>query len=162
MTENNPENGEITGLELSPRKVSYLKFLLTKDDTVRTTEISEEFDVDPSTVTKLIAELAEDGYLDHVPYRGVKLTDAGREYAEFCLKRHQVLGLMFSHYGLSPAESCDEASRIETFVSKKAVGKMCSSMGHPTISCCVKPGETRQINHDSCFHESRPNIIRKL
>ena len=162
MSENNPKNDEITGLELSPRKVSYLKFLLTKDDTVRTTEISEEFDVDPSTVTKLISELSDDGYLDHVPYRGVKLTDAGRQYAEFCLKRHQILCLMFSHYGLSPAESCDETSRIETHVSKKAIDRMCSSMGHPTISCCVKPGEARQINHDSCFRESRPNLIRKL
>ncbi|MCL2862979.1 MAG: metal-dependent transcriptional regulator [Methanimicrococcus sp.] len=162
MIENNPENGEITGLELSPRKVSYLKFLRAKEDTVRTTDISSEFDVDPSTVTKLVAELAEEGYLDHIPYRGVKLTAAGRDYAEFCLKRHQVLGLMFSHYGLSPAEACDETSRIESFVSKKTIDRMCSSMGHPTVSCCVKPGETRQINHDSCFHENRTNIIRKL
>lgn len=162
MTENKSKNVEITGLELSPRKVSYLKFLLTKGETVRTTEISEAFDVDPSTVTKLIAELADDGYLDHIPYRGVTLTEAGKVYAEFCLKRHQILGLMFSHYGLTPDESCDETSRIETFVSKKAVDRMCSSMGHPTISCCVKPGEARQINHDSCFHESRPNLIKKL
>lgn len=162
MSENNPKKDEITGLELSPRKVSYLKFLLTKDNSVRTTEISEEFDVDPSTVTKLISELSDDGYLDHVPYRGVKLTDAGRQYAEFCLKRHQILCLMFSHYGLSPVESCDETSRIETHVSKKAIDCMCSSMGHPTISCCVKPGEARQINHDSCFRKSRPNPIRKL
>ncbi|MBZ3935459.1 metal-dependent transcriptional regulator [Methanimicrococcus blatticola] len=162
MTENKSKNVEISGLELSPRKVSYLKFLLTKGETVRTTEISEAFDVDPSTVTKLIAELADDGYLDHIPYRGVTLTEAGKVYAEFCLKRHQILGLMFSHYGLTPDESCDETSRIETFVSKKAVDRMCSSMGHPTISCCVKPGEARQINHDSCFHESRPNLIKKL
>lgn len=162
MTENKIKNDKITGLELSPRKVSYLKFLLSKNDTVRTTEISEEFDVDPSTVTKLIAELADDGYLDHIPYRGVKLTEYGKSYAEFCLKRHQILGLMFSHYGLTPEESCGESSRIETFVSKKAIDRMCSSMGHPTISSCVKSGEARQINHDSCFHERRPNLIKKL
>ncbi|MDV0446046.1 HTH-type transcriptional regulator MntR [Methanimicrococcus sp. At1] len=160
MTENT-KNEEITGLELSPRKVSYLKFLLSKNETVRTTEISEEFDVDPSTVTKLIAELSDDGYIDHIPYRGVKLTDSGRAYAEFCLKRHQILGLMFSHYGLTPEESCDETARIESSVSKKAIDRICSSMGHPTISCCVKPGGA-QINHDSCFHEHRPNLIKKL
>ncbi|WNY22757.1 HTH-type transcriptional regulator MntR [Methanimicrococcus hongohii] len=161
MTENN-KNEEITGLELSPRKVSYLKFLLEKNTTVRTTEISEEFEVDPSTVTKLVAELAEEGFIDHIPYRGVKLTNFGKTYAEFCLKRHQILSLMFSHYGLTPEESCGETSRIETFVSKKAIDRMCSSMGHPTISCCVKSNEARQINHDSCFHEKHPNIIKKL
>ncbi len=161
MTENTKNEG-ITGLELSPRKVSYLKFLLEKGETVRTTEISGEFDVDPSTVTKLIAELADEGYIDHIPYRGVKLTAHGKKYAAFCLKRHQILGLMFSHYGLTPEESCDETLRIETFVSKKAIDRMCSSMGHPSVSCCVKSGETQQIRHDSCFHETHPNLIRKL
>lgn len=162
MTENTVQNDEMTGLELSPRKVSYLKFLLSREETVRTSEISEAFDVDPSTVTKLIAELAEGGYLDHIPYRGVKLTAAGKDYADFCLKRHQILELMFSHYGLSPEESCDETSRIETFVSKKAVDRMCSSMGHPSVSCCVTPGEARQIRHDSCLQAARPNLIKKL
>lgn len=161
MTENT-KNEKITGLELSPRKVSYLKFLLEKGETVRTTEISEEFDVDPSTVTKLVAELADEGYIDHIPYRGVKLTAYGKTYAAFCLKRHQILGLMFSHYGLTPEESCDETSRIETFVSKKAIDRMCSSMGHPSVSCCVKSGDAQQIRHDSCFHETRPNVIKKL
>ena len=161
MEQNRENLDEITGLELSPRKVSYLKFLLTKEDTVRTTDISKEFDVDPSTVTKLIAELADDGYLDYIPYRGVKLTESGKAYAEFCLKRHQILSLVFSHYGLTPTESCAEASRTETFVSKKAIDRMCSSMGHPSISCCIKPGEVRRINHDSCLH-SAPNLIKKL
>ena len=161
MEQNRENLDEITGLELSPRKVSYLKFLLTKEDTVRTTDISKEFDVDPSTVTKLIAELADDDYLDHIPYRGVKLTESGKAYAEFCLKRHQILSLVFSHYGLTPTESCAEASRTETFVSKKAIDRMCSSMGHPSISCCIKPGEVRRINHDSCLH-SAPNLIKKL
>lgn len=151
MTEENPSSDGATGLELSPRKVSYLKFLLTKEDTVRTTEISEEFDVDPSTVTKLIAELADDGYLDHVPYRGVKLTQAGRNYAEFCLRRHQILELMFCHYGLMPAEACDATSRIETFVTKNTIDRICSSMGYPTISCCARRGNTRTISHDSCL-----------
>ncbi|MDY0266264.1 MAG: metal-dependent transcriptional regulator [Methanimicrococcus sp.] len=150
---------KITGLELSPRKVSYLKFLLTKKDIVRTTEISDEFAVDPSTVTKLIAELVKDGYVDHIPYHGVKLTNLGKKYAEFCVKRHQILGLMLSHYGLSPEESCDETSRIESSFSKKAIDRICSSMGHPTISCCVKLGEKMKINHDSCFHETRLNPI---
>ena len=162
MTQPPDTSDEMTGLELSPRKVSYLKFLLAKDDTVRTTEISEAFEVDPSTVTKLIAELAEDGYLDHIPYRGVRLTESGRQYAEFCLKRHQILGLMFSHYGLTSTEACDETSRIETFVSKKAVDRICSSMGHPSVSYCGKPGEARQIRHDSCLHGAPPNLIKKL
>lgn len=156
------KNEEMTGLELSPRKASYLKFLLAKGDTVKTTEISEEFKVDPSTVTKLVAELADEGYIDHIPYRGVKLTELGKKYAAFCIRRHQILDLMFSHYGLTPKESCEEASRIETFVSRKAIDRMCASMGHPTITVCTKTNGTRQINHDTCFQEGRPIQIKNL
>ncbi|WP_319508567.1 hypothetical protein [uncultured Methanolobus sp.] len=72
---------EITGLELSPKKVEYLKFLLKKGGLVKTTDISNELNVDPSTSTKTITDLSESGYVNHVPYRGVQLTEMGKQYA---------------------------------------------------------------------------------
>ncbi|MCL2142616.1 MAG: metal-dependent transcriptional regulator [Methanimicrococcus sp.] len=158
MPDNNLKLYQPTGLELSPRKVSYLKYLLERKETVRTSEISEVFDVDPSTVTKLIAELSADGYLDHAPYRGVRLTDKGKEYAEFCIKRHQILCLVFSHYGLPPKTSCTEVSRFESFVSKEAIDMIYCAMGHPTMSSCVTAGEIKQNNTDPCTH----NRLQKL
>ncbi|MDV0446380.1 HTH-type transcriptional regulator MntR [Methanosarcinaceae archaeon Ag5] len=156
MSENETNNGfQITGLELSPRKAAYLKYLLTRTDAVRTSEISENFDVEPSTVTKLINELAEEGYIDHIPYRGVRLTETGKIYAEFCLKRHQILGLVFSHYGLSPDAACEEITRFETFVSKSAIDTICASMGHPTTASCTAPGEIKQIKHISCLDDCK-------
>jgi Mn-dependent DtxR family transcriptional regulator len=152
MSDNNLKLYEPAGLGLSPRKVSYLKYLLTRNETVRTSEISEIFDVDPSTVTKLIAELSAGGYLNHVPYRGVRLTDRGKEYAEFCVKRHQILCLVFSHYGLPPEKSCDEVSRFESFVSKEAIDMIYCTMGHPTMSSCVTSGEIKQNKTDLCAH----------
>ncbi|SFM41390.1 metal-dependent transcriptional regulator [Methanolobus profundi] len=135
---------EITGLELSPKKVEYLKFLLKKGDLVKTTDISNELHVDPSTTTKTITDLSESGYVDHVPYRGVRLTATGREYAEFFVNRHNILSLMLSHYGLSSEEACSEVSRFEAFVSKSAIDRICGSMGHPTVGVCGK------IKHSSC------------
>jgi DtxR family transcriptional regulator, Mn-dependent transcriptional regulator len=43
---------EFAGLELSPRKVDYLKFILEKGGIVKTTEISSSLQVDPSTRSK--------------------------------------------------------------------------------------------------------------
>lgn len=133
-----------TGLEVSPRKVDYLKFLLKKEETVRTTDISSELNVDPSTTTKTLADLASQGYVDHVPYRGVRLTEKGKEYAQFLIHRHNILSLLLTHYGLSAEESCHEVSRFEAYVSKDAIEKICASMGHPTVSVCGK------IPHGSC------------
>ena len=135
---------EITGLELSPKKVEYLKFLLKKGDLVKTTDISTELNVDPSTTTKTINDLSGSGYVDHVPYRGVRLTEVGREFAEFFVNRHNILSLMLSHYGLSSEDACAEVSRFEAFVSKEAIDIICGAMGHPTISVCGR------IKHSSC------------
>jgi DtxR family transcriptional regulator, Mn-dependent transcriptional regulator len=138
---------EFTGLELSPRKADYLKLILEKRGTVKTTEISSCLQVDPSTTTKTLSELATAGYLNHVPYRGVDLTEMGKAYAEFLVRRHRILSLLFTHYGLSTEEACAEVSRFETFVSRDAVNKICNSMGHPMVGVC---GE---ISHEKCFHE---------
>ena len=81
------------GLELSPRKVAYLKFIFEKNGMVRTTDISGKFGVDPSTITKTLRELAGSGLILHEPYHGVSLTETGKRYAEFLVKRHRILVL---------------------------------------------------------------------
>jgi Mn-dependent DtxR family transcriptional regulator len=135
---------EITGLELSPRKIDYVKYLYQKETRVHTNELSRHFNVDPSTITKTIAELSDSGYTDHTPYKGVMLTKRGKEYAAFLIHRHRILSLMLNQHGLNPADACREASRIEGHISKEAIDIICSSMGHPMKGVC---GE---IDHIFC------------
>jgi len=130
------------GFALSARKVEYLKFILKTGGTVRTNEIASAFSVDPSTITKTLAEITAAGYITHVPYHGVCLTDSGKIHAKFLVKRHRILSLMLARNGLSPKEACREASRFESHVSKKAIDQICHFMGHPRQGVC---GE---ITHD--------------
>ncbi|MCU0632753.1 MAG: metal-dependent transcriptional regulator [Methanolinea sp.] len=123
-------------LGLSPRKVAYLKYLRERDDTARTGEIAEHFAVDPSTVTKTIQELAAMGLVAYKPYSGVTLTEQGQDCAAFLVRRHRILGLILTHYGLAGEEACREAERFESYVSRDAVNKMCHSLGHPTRGIC--------------------------
>lgn len=146
---------EFTGLELSPRKVDYLKFILEKGGTVKTTEISSALQVDPSTTSKTLNELAAAGYLNHVPYRGVHLTEVGKAYAEFLVRRHRIMSLLLTHYGLSSEEACDEVSRLESFVSRDAVDKICKSMGHPMFGVCGV------ISHEKCSHEEHHHWVQE-
>ena len=127
-----------TGLELTPKKVEYLKCIVEKDVVVKTTELATILGVDPSTVTKTLQELEELGLIAREPYHGVVLTPYGKEYGEFLLRRHRILGLILSHYGLSDEEACQEASRMECYASREAIDKMCRSMGHPTVGICGK------------------------
>jgi DtxR family transcriptional regulator, Mn-dependent transcriptional regulator len=138
------------GLELPSRKVAYLKYIFLHSSPVRTNDIATEFGVDPSTVTKTLAELTEGGFLVYEPYHGVSLSPEGRKYAEFLVKRHRILVLALTHHGLSDEQACREVSRFESLVSKGAVDRMCHAMGHPKRSGC---GE---ITHDSgCLGHAR-------
>jgi DtxR family Mn-dependent transcriptional regulator len=129
------------GLALSPRKVEYIKYIFGREGTVRTTEIAT-FTVDPSTITKTLSELTTAGYITHIPYHGVSLTDAGKHHAEFLVKRHRILSLILVRYGLSDEAACREVSRFESFVTKEAIDTLCRAMGHPRNGVC---GE---ITHD--------------
>ncbi len=135
---------DITGLELSPKKNEYLKYILEQEGPVKTTDISSRFKVDPSTITKSINELATTGLIQHIPYRGITLTERGRDYAEFLVRRHRILGLILSRYGLSNEVACETASKVEGYVPKDVIDKMCTSLGHPTMGVCGK------IQHDTC------------
>ena len=135
---------DIDGLELSPKKCEYLKFILENGGMAHTTDISTHFKCDPSTITKTINEMSNTGLIEHVPYRGVRLTARGKEYAEFLVRRHRILELMLSHYGLTNEESCAEAAKLEGLVSKDVVDKICSSLGHPNVGICGR------ITHDTC------------
>jgi DtxR family transcriptional regulator, Mn-dependent transcriptional regulator len=130
------------GLVLSHKKVEYLKYIFGRASTVRTNEIASAFAVDPSTITKTLAELNAAGYITHVPYHGVCLTEAGKHHAEFLVKRHRILSLILVRYGLSDEQACREVSRFESLVTKEAIDTLCRAMGHPRNGIC---GE---ITHD--------------
>jgi DtxR family Mn-dependent transcriptional regulator len=134
------------GFELSPKKVEYIKFINGKNGPVKTNTIAAGFGVDPSTITKTIVELADDGLLVYIPYHGVSLSAKGKITAQFLVKRHRILALALTHFGLSHEQACLEVSRFESFVSKDAIDQMCRAMGHP------KKGVCGDITHDdSCL-----------
>mgnify|MGYP000852438225 FL=1 len=135
---------EITGHELSSKKAEYLKYIYMQGDVVRTTEIAAHFSVAPSTATKTLADIAKAGYIEQLPYHGARLTARGIDYARFLIRRHRIVALVLSRYGLKPDEACTEAKKIEQCVSKDLTDRICTSLGHPMMSGC---GE---IEHD-CF-----------
>ena len=82
--------------------------------------------------------------------------DLGREYGAFLVRRHRILGLVLSHYGLSDDEACQEASRMEWYLSRDAVNKMCRALGHPTTGFCGA------ICHDPlCVHLTETNGLHQ-
>jgi DtxR family transcriptional regulator, Mn-dependent transcriptional regulator len=141
--------GVSEGLELPAKKVEYLKYLYGRGGFVKTTKLASRFGVDPSTITKTVCELADSGYITHTPYHGVCLSEKGKRYAEFCIKRHRILALMLTHYGISDELACSEVSRFEGLVSREAIDRICHAMGHPRQGVCGK------ISHETSCQECK-------
>lgn len=137
---------------LSPKKVEYIKYIFERRERVKTNEIAEKFQVDPSTITKTLGELTAIGMLTYEPYRGVHLSRKGVACAEFLIKRHRILSLMLTHYGLSEKQACEEARKFESFVSKDAIDRICTAMGHPSRGIC---GEI--THNDGCMEQDTKN-----
>ncbi len=113
-----------------------MKFLVEHGGTAKISEIAGHFGIDPSTVTRVVQELRGEELVHHEPYGEVVLTEFGNEYGAFLMRRHRIIGLILSHYGLSDHEACEEASRIESNISREAINKMCRALGHPTAGLC--------------------------
>ncbi|QSZ67468.1 metal-dependent transcriptional regulator [Methanofollis aquaemaris] len=139
---------EIDGSELPARKAEFLKIVYQMGGVAHTNDLAATLGVSPSTATKAAAALTSAGYLEHTPYRGFTLTKSGEEYARFLVRRHRIVSLALSRFGLSSEEACLEASKIESCVSRELVDRICASLGHPMMSGCGP------IEHDhSCFPE---------
>ncbi|HEV2462081.1 MAG TPA: metal-dependent transcriptional regulator, partial [Ktedonobacterales bacterium] len=86
-----------------------------------------------ATVTQLFKMLAEKGYVDHTPYRGVTLTPEGEAVAAGLVRHHRLIELYLVRelgYGLDEVDA--EAERLEHAISEKFVERIARKLGYPT------------------------------
>ena len=78
--------------------------LITEKGYARVIDIAKSLEVRQASVTSMVQRLAEMGYLHYEKYRGLFLTDLGREVAETVQRRHATLSRFFSLFQL-PADT---------------------------------------------------------
>lgn len=86
-----------------------------------------------ATVTQLFKWLAERGYVDHLPYRGVELTAMGTRAAAELVRHHRLLELFLVRvmgFGLDEVDA--EAERLEHAISEAFEDRMDALLGYPT------------------------------
>lgn len=98
-----------------------------------TSEIAEALDVQPASVSGMIKRLAEAGYVEHAPYRGVKLSAEGTREALRIVRRHRVLELYLSErLGYSWEDVHAEAERLEHAASDELIERMAAALEDPS------------------------------
>ena len=115
-----------------------------------TSEIANLLALSPPSVTGMVKRLSEHGLLEHVPYRGVLLTDEGRRAALKMVRRHRLIeAYLVEFLGYSWDTVHEEAERLEHAVSDTMVERMAAALGHPTVDPHGDPIPTA----DGSIHE---------
>src|SRR6266567_1911759 len=123
--------------ELAPRISDCLKVIFTMQDRgqkVTTSAVSEQLGVSDATVTMLFKDFAEAGWVEHAPYRGVRLTPLGERKAMEVIRHHRLLELYLARaLGYSWDKVHAEADKLEHVISEEFEDKLDALLGFPTV-----------------------------
>jgi len=95
--------------------------LIEEKGYARVVDIASSLKVKQASVTSMVQKLGEAGYLKYEKYRGLILTDKGREVARKIRDRHQTLSRFFSLFGLDTDTQKQDIEGIEHHLSADTV-----------------------------------------
>jgi DtxR family transcriptional regulator, Mn-dependent transcriptional regulator len=114
----------------------YLKaiYKLQEDDArVSVTALAREQGVAAGSASEMVKKLGALDLVDHEPYKGVKLTQAGERVAVEVIRHHRLLELYLAEtLGLHVDEVHDEADRLEHVLSEELEARIDKALGFPT------------------------------
>jgi DtxR family Mn-dependent transcriptional regulator len=118
-----------------------------------TNTLAARLGVAPASVSGMVRRLAEQGLLEHEPYRGVTLTAAGRAAALRTLRRHRELESYLTPVLGYPWDMVhEEAERLEHAASDELVDRMARALGDPVVDPHGAPIPTREGRVDETVH----------
>ncbi|MCK6578424.1 MAG: metal-dependent transcriptional regulator [Anaerolineae bacterium] len=104
------------------------------DDRVATNTLSDVLNKTAPSVTDMAQRLESAGLVDYQKYRGVVLTEAGREIALKVIRRHRLIELyLVRELGYQLHEVHGEAEDLEHAVSDRFVEAIAKKLGDPVI-----------------------------
>ncbi len=101
--------------------------------TVSTTSLAERLGVSAPAVPRMLKRLKSAGYVKHVPYQGVELTERGRVEALKEIRRHRILEVFLVNImGFSWDETHEHAEEMGQGLNDAIVQRMAEMTQFPT------------------------------
>lgn len=85
----------------------------------RSVDIASSLNVLPSSVTKMMQKLDEEGYGIYEKYRGFVLTDKGNSVAKKLVEKHEMLEEFLKMIGVHSNNIYEEVEKLEHYISKE-------------------------------------------
>ena len=114
---------------------------------VTTNALAERLGVTPGSASGMVKRLGEIGLVEHRPYRGVSLTDAGRRVALEVMRHHRLLELyLVESLGVPWDRVHEEAEVLEHVLSEELEELIAAKLGNPTVDPHGDPIPTRDLD----------------
>ena len=102
-------------------------------DAVSTNDLAARLDVTPASASSMVRKLADLGLVDHLPYRGVSLTEEGQRVALEVLRHHRLLETYLAEHLDVPWDRVhEEAEALEHVISEDLEARIAAKLGDPT------------------------------
>ena len=98
--------------------------LIAEKGECRVMDLAGHFGVSHVTVSRIVARLRSEGWLDSRPYRPIELTDKGARLARASKKRHQLVLDFLLWLGVDQETAEVDSEGIEHHVSNKTLRAM--------------------------------------
>ncbi|MEN6521787.1 MAG: metal-dependent transcriptional regulator [Armatimonadota bacterium] len=100
--------------------------------TVNTCELATMLGVAPPSVTTMLARLTRDGLVEHTRYKGIKLTQSGREMAASMIRRHRLSERLLTDVLGMPWHRVHEAAcKLEHVMTGEIEERTYKALGEP-------------------------------
>jgi DtxR family Mn-dependent transcriptional regulator len=104
------------------------------EEPVSTNALAERLQITAGSVSAMLRKLDELGLITHVPYRGVRLTPAGRRIALEVIRHHRLLeSYLADVLGMPWDRVHDEAEVLEHVLSEDLEALIADKLGNPTV-----------------------------
>jgi DtxR family transcriptional regulator, Mn-dependent transcriptional regulator len=145
--------GEVENPVVSAPVEDYVKAIysltLEHDQTASTSQIADRLGITAGSVSTMVKRMDASGLVEHVPYRGVQLTPAGRHLALSVIRRHRLLELFLATSLDIPWEDVHRfADALEHAVDAELVEVIAAKLGDPVADPHGDPIPNRELEVD--------------
>ena len=95
--------------------------LLDRKGYARVSDIADELNLTPSTVSNMVRRLAGQDLIEFENYRGLRLTNKGHAVAHRIQARHAILTEFFQVLGINAADASQDVEGIEHHISRSTL-----------------------------------------
>ncbi|MHA6250993.1 transcriptional regulator MntR [Oceanobacillus sp. CAU 1775] len=104
--------------------IEQIYILIEKKGYARVSDLAEELEVHPSSVTKMIQKLDKDRFVNYEKYRGFVLTEKGEETGKRLLYRHDLLEEFLEIIGVDEENIYGDVEGIEHHLSWNSIDRI--------------------------------------